>query len=580
VPPRSEAAAGEPIVCELARRGKLLVGEPYFEPRKPIVLDRASLGDGAVGDLAVVAHRRRGGRAEVVRLLGPSTSIRVVLEALLYHLGMKPPEGRPADVEAEADRLPTDPDEIEPERVDLRALLTFTVDPDDAKDYDDALSVRVEGDGLRVWVHIADVTRYVPAGSALDRDAAERALSVYVPGLSEPMLPERLSSELCSLLPDRERYCVTVEVPFDGSLDAGEPVFYRSVIRSDRRLTYSQVEAILAGRDRADDELDEALRLAERVATELRRRRYVRGALRIETQEIEFAFDAEGRSVERAWVETEPLAHAVVEELMILANEAVARLLAGRRREALYRVHERPDPQAIELLIAKLEALEVPTPPVPEHLGAGEAARLAARVSARVGEYVEQSGRGQEALPALVLRALKQARYDPRNLGHSGLASRAYCHFTSPIRRYPDVVCHRALLAELGLSDEPLPEDLDELAEWTSVREREAAQAERAADDICLGWLLDRRLFELGWDAAFDGEVTGAIGSGLFVRFDSVFEGYLPARRLAGDYYELDRRGTALVGRRSGRRFRLGDPIAVRVERIDRVLGKVELSPV
>jgi ribonuclease R len=578
VPPAADAV-GEPIVCELARRGKLLVGEPYFEPRQPIVLDRSSLGDGAAGDLAVAAHRRRGGRAQIVRLLGPATSIRVVLEGLLYHLGVRPVEGRPADAEAEADRLPTDPEGNELERVDLRALLTFTVDPDDAKDYDDAVSVRAEGDGLRVWVHIADVARYVPAGSALDRDAAERALSVYVPGLSEPMLPERLSNQLCSLLPGRDRHCVTVEVPFDGSLDAGEPLFYRSVIRSDRRLTYSQVETILGGRDGADAALGDALRLAERVARELRRRRYRRGALRIETKEIEFAFDGDGEAVERAWVESEPLAHAVVEELMILANEAVARLLAGRRREALYRVHERPDPQAIELLIAKLEALEVPTPPAPEHLTAGDASRLAAGVSARVGDYVERSGRGQEAFPALVLRSLKQARYDPRNLGHSGLASRAYCHFTSPIRRYPDIVCHRALLAELGLSHEPLPEDLEELAEWASVREREAAAAEHAADDICLGWLLDRRLLELGWDAEFAGEVSGAIGSGLFVRFDSVFEGYLPARRLAGDYYELDRLGIALVGRRSGRCFRLGDPIAVRVERIDRVLGKVELSP-
>jgi ribonuclease R len=242
-------------------------------------------------------------------------------------------------------------------------------------------------------------------------------------------------------------------------------------------------------------------------------------------------------------------------------------------------VHERPDPQAIELLVAKLAALEVPTPPLPEHVGPGEAARLAARVSARVATYVEQARRGQEAFPALVLRHLKQARYDPRNLGHSGLASRAYCHFTSPIRRYPDLVCHRVLLLELGAGDDPAPGDLPDVAEWCSVREREAAQVEYAADAICLAALLTRRLFELGWDAELPGEVIGAIGSGLFVRFDGVFEGYLPARRLAGDYYELDPLGTALVGRRTGRRYRLGDPITVRVERIERVQGKVELAP-
>jgi ribonuclease R len=203
---------------------------------------------------------------------------------------------------------------------------------------------------------------------------------------------------------------------------------------------------------------------------------------------------------------------------------------------------------------------------------------MAARVSARVSAYTRQSGRGGEAFPALVLRSLKQARYDTRNLGHSGLASRAYCHFTSPIRRYPDVVCHRALLRELGVADDPLPGDLPELAEWTSVREREAAQVEYAADAICLARVLERRLFDRGWDACFAGEVTGAIGSGLFVRFDGVFEGYLPARRLPGDFFELDPLGVSLVGRRTGRRLRLGDPVDVTVEGIDRVAGKVNLA--
>jgi ribonuclease R len=192
---------------------------------------------------------------------------------------------------------------------------------------------------------------------------------------------------------------------------------------------------------------------------------------------------------------------------------------------------------------------------------------------------VEQGRRGREAYPTLVLRALKQARYDPRNLGHSGLASRAYCHFTSPIRRYPDLVCHRALLRELGQGDDPLLDDLPEAAEHCSVRERLAADVEFRADDICLAWLLEQVLFERGWDEIFDGEITGLIGSGLFVRFGEVFEGMLPARRLEGDYFELNPLGTALVGRRTQRTFRLGDGIAVRVESIRREEGKVELSP-
>ncbi len=373
-------------------------------------------------------------------------------------------------------------------------------------------------------MHIADVSRYITPGSALDRDAADRALSVYVPGMVEPMLPERLSNGLCSLVPLRDRFCVTIEVPFDASGTPGTPIFYRSVICSDHRLTYSQAEAILGGRQRVEPELHEALSLAEQLTGDLRRRRYHRGALWIETREIAFALDGQG-GVQRAWAEGEALAHSLVEELMIVANEAVAGLLASRRREALYRIHERPDPQSIELLFAKLTALEVPTPPLPEHLTPGDGARLAASVSARIEEYTTQSGRGKEAFPSLVLRALKQARYAPTNVGHSGLASRAYCHFTSPIRRYPDVICHRALLRELGVADDPLPEDLPELAEWTSVREREASRIEHTADAICLAWLLERRLYELGWDACFEGEITGAIGSGIFVRFDGRLRG-------------------------------------------------------
>ena len=193
-------------------------------------------------------------------------------------------------------------------------------------------------------------------------------------------------------------------------------------------------------------------------------------------------------------------------------------------------------------------------------------------------DYTRRAGRGRDAFPALVLQSLKQARYDPRNLGHSGLASTAYCHFTSPIRRYPDLVVHRALLRELGVSDEPLPDDLEEHATHASQRERYAARLEYRADELCLAWLLERRLFERGWGASFGGEITGVIPSGIFVRFDEVFEGYVPARRLPGDYFELNELATALVGRRGGRTYRLGDPIAVRVQDIRRSEGKVELA--
>jgi ribonuclease R len=545
------------LVVELGRRGKLLVGEPYFTPGVPLVVDRKRAGDARPGDLALVSGRR--GRASVRQLLGSAKQIENVLEALLVDSG------------ARVGFEPHDPPAPTLDgRVDLRDELAFTIDPETAKDFDDALTLEDD----RAYVHIADVSWFVPAGTPLDRGAGERAFSTYVPGRVAPMLPPQLSEDLCSLRPLQDRLCVTVEIPHDGSA----PSFYRSVIRSRARLTYGQAERILAGRESADADLTDALRRAEALTTSLRERRFARGALRVESPEVAFEFDGNG-GVARAWRESEPHAHMLVEELMILANEQVAELLAGRRREALYRVHERPEPQAVELLLSKLADLEVPTPPVPRDLSPADAARVAADASELISDYVARSGRGREAFPALVLRSLKQARYHPQNLGHSGLASTAYCHFTSPIRRYPDLVVHRALLKELGVSDEPLPAELGELAEHTSAREREAADLEYRADDICLAWLLESELFERGWDVPFEGEIIGLIGSGLFARFGEVFEGFLPARRLAGDYFELNDLGTALVGRRGGGTFRLGDSIEVRVESIDKPAGKVELAP-
>src|SRR4051794_36539340 len=259
-----------PTVVELAMRGKLVVGDPYFEPGTPIVVDRHGLGDARPGDLAVVRTGR--GRARVDRVLGRADDIETVLEGLLVREG--------ARVELEPHEIPEPTLEG---RVDLRELVTFTIDPDTAKDFDDAISVREEGDGLRAWVHIADVSAFVPAGTPLDRGAAERAFSTYVPGRVAPMLPPELSEDLCSLRPDEDRLCVTVEIPLEG----GEPSFYRSVIRSRERFTYGRAEEILAGRARADADLTEALKRAEAVSTDLRERRFARGALRVESPEIE-----------------------------------------------------------------------------------------------------------------------------------------------------------------------------------------------------------------------------------------------------------------------------------------------------
>jgi ribonuclease R len=550
----SGAAETLPVVVEVERRGKLLVGEPYFTPGVPIVLEAKGAGSIAAGDLAVVRPGR--GRARIERSLGPARRIENVLEGLIVERG--------ALADFEPYELPAPSIEG---RTDLRELPALTIDPETAKDFDDALSFRRERDGIRAWVHIADVSWFVAAGSPLDRGAAGRAFSTYVPGLVAPMLPHELADDACSLRPHQDRLCVTVELPPGGK----EPAFYRSVIRSRARLTYAEVQ-----RRDVPPEVAEQVDLAAELTGALRAERFRRGALQVVSRELAFSF-ADGR-VENAWREGEPEAHMLVEELMIRANEAVAAFLSGRNRETLYRVHERPDPQAITLLVAKLVDLGVPTPPLPDHLSAGQAAGLAGEISSRVTSYVEQSGRGRDAFPPLVLRALKQARYDPRNLGHSGLASTAYCHFTSPIRRYPDLVVHRTLLRELGLTTDPVADDLGELAEHTSAREREAAELEYLADDLCLAWLLEDRLLGRGWEEPWEGEITGAIGSGVFVRFGDVFEGFLPARRLPGEFFELNATGTALVGRRSGRTYRLGDEITVRVESIARSEGKVELA--
>jgi ribonuclease R len=535
------------------------MGEPYFVPGTPVVVDRKGLGDARPGDLVSVTEGR--GRARVQRIVGPAKRIENVLEALLVEEGLR--EGfEPHDV----------PEPALEGRTDLRELTTFTVDPDTAKDFDDAISVRREGDGVRIWVHIADVSYFVPAGTPLDRGAWKRGNSVYVPGLVAPMLPHELADDACSLRPHQDRLCVTVEVA-----PGGEPSFYRSVIRSRERFTYGQAQRILDGEEQ--HELADDVRLADSVSAELRRQRFARGALRVESPEVNFAFDGQG-GVERAWLEAEPAAHALIEELMILANEKVAAFLAGRRSPSLYRVHEPPEPQSVEHLLAKLADLDVPTPPAPktESMNPAEAAQVAARASELVSDYVAKAGRGREAYPALVLRALKQAHYDPRNLGHSGLASIAYTHFTSPIRRYPDLVVHRALLHAIGQGDDPVPDDLKATAEHTSETERAATDIEYRADEICAAWLLERTLYERGWEETFTGEVIGLIPSGLFARFGEVFEGFVPARRLHGDYYELNDLGTALVGRRGGHRFRLGDELDVRVQEIRRAEGKIELA--
>jgi ribonuclease R len=345
-------------------------------------------------------------------------------------------------------------------------------------------------------------------------------------------------------------------------------------VRSDRRLTYGEVDEIFAGRARAAEPWGAPLEAAREVARALGERR---DSVELGAPEPAFEFDGDGH-VAGVRYEEQSESHRLIEQLMILANEQVAGYLADARLPTLYRVHERPEPQAVVRLADQLASLDVPTPPLPEHMTQQQAAELVAQIS----RVVARESDGRTALGVLVLRALKQAFYSPRNLGHAGLASPRYCHFTSPIRRYPDVVAHRALLQGLGIDHTAAPaHELDEAGLASSAAEREAMQVERAADDVCLAFLLERRLGEADPVAppAFEGEVVGLIEKGAFVRFGHEgFEGMLPIRRLR-DWWTMNELGTALVAEGSGRRLRLGDPVDVVVDRVEAARGRVDLSP-
>ena len=559
-----------PRVVLLAQRGRFLVGEPFFQRGRRVTVERSR--DARPGRLALLHPNPKGGRFKIARVLGRPDVARDVIEALMLDRGLR--RSFPPGVERAAqDARPPDV-----ARRDLTALPTFTIDPVTARDFDDAISCEALGDDRwRVWVHIADVSAYVRPGAAVDREAYRRSTSVYVPGAVEPMLPEALSNDACSLRPGVERLSVTVELELRGA-ETVKAAFYRSLIRSDERLDYDRVDRLFAGAEHAEDPWAQPLAAARAAAAALQARREGRGALAVESVEPEFAFDRRGHLVSAvATAQTE--SHRLIEHLMIAANEAVATVLSERSVPTLYRVHEPPEPRSALRLVEQLASLDVATPPVPDPLAPSQAAEIVAQCAVLVDQHVRRTGHGRQALTTLVLRSLKQARYSPVNLGHAGLQSTHYCHFTSPIRRYPDLVCHRALLSAVGGGeDAPRAGTLDEAAEWTSARERDAMVIERDADDVARCFLLERDMFDGGWDTIYTGEVTGLIGAGAFVTFGDGYQGMLPVRRLRGDWWELNEQGTMLVGERTDGVIRLGDPVTVAVRQVDAPRGRVDLD--
>ena len=577
----------------LARRGKFLVAEPFFGPGPHTVISRDKRYD--VGDLVLLGQSRAAGggarkggskRPPIARRLGRPDVARDVIGALLIDRGSDR-EFDPA-VQREARTVADAPLTDDGARRDLRELATFTIDPVTARDFDDAISAEaLPGGGWRVWVHIADVSAYVRPRSLVDREAYRRATSVYVPGTVAPMLPGELSNGACSLVPGEVRPTVTVEMTV-GETGVRGASFYRSLIRSDERLDYDRVDRIFDGAEPAGAPWGQPLAAARAAAAALVTLRAGRSAVVLESAEPEFGFDRAG-AVTAGELSTHTESHRLIEALMVAANEQVARFLDDHKVPALYRVHARPEPAAVQRLVDQLASLSVPTPAVAGgdviHMTPQQATELVGEISAMVADWVARhDGHGARALNSLVLRSLKQAYYDDRNLGHAGLASSGYCHFTSPIRRYPDLICHRALLSAIG-GGEATPEGAFVAAAgpWCSTRERAAMVVERDADDIARCFLLERLLAEQGGgrEAVFGGEIVGLIGAGAFIAFGDghQFEGMLPVRRLGGDWWELNEQGTVLVGTRNGGSLRLGDTVEVKVGRIEAPRGRVDLLP-
>ena len=509
---------------------------------------------------------------EILASFPPDGGLAMEIDRILAREGLCPEF--PPDAEAQAAAI-TPESLLGGARRDLRHLPFLTIDPEDARDHDDAVAVLpasgrgAESGTVDVWVAIADVGTAVPAGTPLDREARARGVSVYLPDRAVRMLPEGPSREACSLREARERAALAVRIRLD---DDGRPVgpaeIARAVVRARAYRTYGQIGALLEGDEALaersgaalDPETQASLERAHRTARRLRARRLAGGALDLEQPEALILSDGAGGVASirrRARSAGEREAYRLVEELMLLANRAVARWLLGRGAPAVFRVHEPPEEAEVRRFAV-----------VARHYGIPVRVERGMRPGMLADALRAMRGRPfAEALAALLLRALRQARYAPDNLGHFGLAFREYLHFTSPIRRYPDLVVHRIVGAVLdGATPGDLAalgqrEDVAGAAALASARERRAMLVEREVADLCGAWFLRGRIGEV-----FDGRVSGMGSAGLFVRLEEPFvEGLVAFEDLPPDEWRLHANELRLSGTNTGRSFRLGDPLRVRV---------------
>ena len=442
-------------------------------------------------------------------------------------------------------------------RDDLRDIFHVTIDGITARDFDDAVCVEETGKGYRLYVSIADVAHYVQPGTPLDLEAYERGTSVYFPSGVIPMLPERLSNGLCSLNPDEDRYAFCAIMDFDKTGKRLKSRFCRSLIRSRHRLTYEYVWGMISGTLAEDEIIPELVESVARMAEFgriLEKRRFARGAIGFELPEVEIVMD-EDDQVESLYKRERTQAHKLIEEFMLAANEAVASHLAEKNVGILYRIHEVPDPVKMEDFAEFASNFIFPMPEISASPDWFNKILDLARDTPR--EYVVNN---------LLLRTMKQARYSPENVGHFGLSAKFYTHFTSPIRRYPDLQVHRALAHFLaGEKSDPKEKGrLAEMGEFLSKRERIAVDAERDISNRLKARYIAGHIGE-----SFPGVIAGVTSWGLFVELDMMVSGVVAIDALAGDSYFFEEKMHRLVGRRTGNRYQLGDLVMVRVDHVD-----------
>jgi ribonuclease R len=447
-------------------------------------------------------------------------------------------------------------------RKDLRSLPTVTIDGERAKDFDDAVSVSLTDQGYKLWVHIADVGFYVPWGSALDVEARRRGTSVYFPDRVIPMLPKELSENLCSLKPDVERFTFTVEMDFDRNGSKTGAKFYPSVIKSDERMTYTSVKKILTDRDEDERARYKNLLVDFEVMGELcgilRDVRLARGSLDFDLPEPEILLDLQGNP--EAIIRAERnFAHMMIEEFMIAANESVAEYIEGREVPCIYRIHEEPDPMKMEDVLRVVKAL-------------GMAPKRTFRPKDFPALLKSIKGvPGEEVVNYIVLRSLKQARYSPINVGHFGLASESYTHFTSPIRRYPDLVVHRILrevVSRKQISEKAMHElgtALPDIAFSSSRMERLSDDAERTVVNAMRVWFMKDKVGD-----EFEGKIVGVTPYGLRVRLNDFYvEGFLHVSHMTDDFYQFNDKNMTLWGRHTKKSFKIGQEVTLRLDSVD-----------